>query len=76
MIGPAKFSVVGFEGSGAILGSLFLNGDKLPSENKKLVSRGLVVQESVVEEENLLRHPQILFYLTFEEVFEEVHLEN
>ena len=35
-------SIVGFEGSGAMLGSLFLNGDKLPSENKKLVSRGLV----------------------------------
>ena len=34
--------MIGFEGSGAILGSLFLNGDKLPSENKKLISRGLV----------------------------------
>ena len=42
MIGLAKLSIVGFEGSGAILGSLFLNGDKLPSENRKLVSRGLV----------------------------------
>ena len=42
MIGLAKLSIVGFEGSGAISGSLFLNGNKLPSENKKLVSRGLV----------------------------------
>ena len=42
MIGLAKLSIVGFEGSGAILGSLFINGDKLPSEKKKLVSRGLV----------------------------------
>ena len=42
MIGLTKLSIVGFEGSGAILGSLFLNGDKLPSENKELVSRGLV----------------------------------
>ena len=41
VIGLAKLSIIGFEGSGAILGSLFLNGDKLPSENKKLVSRGL-----------------------------------
>ena len=42
VIGLAKLSVAGSEGSGAILGSLFLNGDKLPSEKKKLVSRGLV----------------------------------
>ena len=42
MIGLTKLSIVGFEGSGAILGSLFLNGDKLPSENRKRVSRGLV----------------------------------
>ena len=35
-------SIVGFEGSGAILGSLFGNDNKLLSENKKLVSRGLV----------------------------------
>ena len=42
MIGLTKLSIVGFKGSGAILGSLFLNGDKLPSENRKLVSRGLV----------------------------------
>ena len=42
MIGLAKFSIVGFEGSAAILGSLFLNGDKLPLENRKFVSRGLV----------------------------------
>ena len=46
MIGLAKLSIAGFEGSGAIFGSLFLNGDKLsdrfPSENKKLVSRGSV----------------------------------
>ena len=34
--------MVDYEGSDAILGSLFLNGDKLPSENKKLVSRWLV----------------------------------
>ena len=40
VIGLAKLSIVGFEGSGSILGSLFLNGDKHPSENKKLVSRG------------------------------------
>ena len=42
MIGLTKLSIVVFEGSGAILKSLFLNGDKLPTENKKLVSRGLV----------------------------------
>ena len=42
MIGLAKLSVVGFEGSGTMFGSLFLNGDKLPSENKKLVLRGSV----------------------------------
>ena len=42
MIGLAKLSIVGFEGSGEIFGSLFHNSDKLPSENKKLVSRGLV----------------------------------
>ena len=42
MIGVAKFSIVGFEGSAAILGSLFLNGDKLPLENRKFVSGGLV----------------------------------
>ena len=41
MIGLAKLSIVGSEWSGAILGSLFLNGNKLPSENKKFVSRGL-----------------------------------
>ena len=39
-------SIVGFEGGGAIIRSLFLKGDKLlgwfPSENKKLVSRGSV----------------------------------
>ena len=33
-------SMLGFEGSGGRGGSLFLNGDKLPSENKKLISRG------------------------------------
>ena len=42
VIGFAKLSMVGFEGSRAILGNLFLNGDKLPSENKKLVSWRLV----------------------------------
>ena len=42
VIGRAKLSVVGFEGSGAILASLFFNGDKLPSENRKFVSRGRV----------------------------------
>ena len=46
MFDLAKLSIVGREGSGAIFGSLFLNGDKLsggfPSENKKLVSRSSV----------------------------------
>ena len=46
MIGLAKLSIVGSEGSGAIFRSLFLKGDKLsgwfPSENKKLVSGGSV----------------------------------
>ena len=46
MIGLAKLSIVGFEGSGAILQSLFLKGYKLSrrfrSENEKLVSRGSV----------------------------------
>ena len=46
MIGLAKLSIVGFEGSGAILRSLFLKGYKLShrfrSENEKLVSRGSV----------------------------------
>ena len=37
-----KLSIVGFEGNGAILGSLFLNGDKLPSKNKNLSWRELV----------------------------------
>ena len=37
MIGLAKVSIVGFE-----VRSLFFNGNKLPSENMKLVSRGLV----------------------------------
>ena len=45
VIGLAKLSIVGFEGSGAIFRSLFLKGDKLsgwfPSENKNLF---LVVQ--------------------------------
>ena len=45
MIGVAKLSIVGFEGSDAILGSLFLNGDTRPSENRKLVSRGLVASK-------------------------------
>ena len=40
MVGLEKLSTLGFEGSGGRVGSLFLNGDKLPSENKKLVSRG------------------------------------
>ena len=44
MIGLAKLSIVGLEGSGAIFLSLFLNGDKLsgllPLENKKLSSVG------------------------------------
>ena len=44
MIGLAKLSIVGLEGSGAIFFSLLLNGDKLsglvPSENKKLVFLG------------------------------------
>ena len=38
MIGLQKLSTLGFEGSGGRVGNLFLNGDKLPSENKKLVS--------------------------------------
>ena len=42
MISLAKLSIVGFEGKGAILGSLIFNGNKLPSENRKFVSRGLV----------------------------------
>ena len=46
VIGLAKLPIVGFEGSGAIFGRLFLNGGKLsgrfPSENKKLVSCGSV----------------------------------
>ena len=42
MTGLAKFSIVGLEGRGAILVSLFRNGGKLPSENRKLVSQGLV----------------------------------
>ena len=46
VIGLAKLSVVGFEGSRAILRSLFLKGYKLSgrfrSENEKLVSRGSV----------------------------------
>ena len=46
VIGLAKLSIVGFEGSGAILRSLFLKGYKLSrrfrSENEKLVSRGSV----------------------------------
>ena len=44
MIGFAKLSIVGLEGSGAIFLSLFLNGDKLsglvPSENRRLNFRG------------------------------------
>ena len=40
MIGLERLSTLGFEGSGGRVGSLFLNGDKIPSENKKLVSRG------------------------------------
>ena len=46
VIGLAKLSIVGFEGSGATLRSLFLKGYKLSrrfrSENEKLVSRGSV----------------------------------
>ena len=42
VIGLAKLSIVDFEGSGTMFRSLFLNGNKLPSENKKLVSRELV----------------------------------
>ena len=33
-----KLSTLGLLGSGAIFGSLFLNGEKLPSGDKKLVS--------------------------------------
>ena len=44
VIGLSKLTIVGF---GTILGSLFLNGDKIPSESRNpkvvaLVSRGLV----------------------------------
>ena len=46
VIGLAKLPIVGFERTGAIFGSSFLNGHKLsgrfPSENKKLVSPGSV----------------------------------
>ena len=40
VIGLEKLSTLGLEGSGARFGSWFLNGDKLPSGNKKLVSSG------------------------------------
>ena len=36
--GLEKLSALGLLGSGAILGSLFLNGEELPSGDKKLVS--------------------------------------
>ena len=39
MIGLEKLSTLGFEGSGAIFGSLFLNGDIVP-KSPKLISRG------------------------------------
>ena len=39
--GLVKLSTNGLEGSGAILGYLFLKGDN-DSENKKLVSRGVL----------------------------------
>ena len=43
MIGLEKLSTLGFEGGGGRVGSLFLNGVKLPLENKKLVSHGIQV---------------------------------
>ena len=36
--GLEKLSTLGLDGSGAIFGSLFLNGETLPSGDKKLVS--------------------------------------
>ena len=38
VIGLEKLATLGLLGSGAILGSLFLNGEELPSGDKKLVS--------------------------------------
>ena len=38
MNGLEKLSTLGLDGSGAIFGSLFLNGETLPSGDKKLVS--------------------------------------
>ena len=38
VIGLEKLSTLSLLGSGAILGSLFLNGEELPSGDKKLVS--------------------------------------
>ena len=38
MIGLEKLLTLGLLASGAILGSLFLNGKELPSGDKKLVS--------------------------------------
>ena len=38
VIGLEKLSTLSLLGSGAILGSLFLNGEELPPGDKKLVS--------------------------------------
>ena len=38
VIGLEKLLTLGLLGSGATLGSLFLNGEELPSRDKKLVS--------------------------------------
>ena len=38
VIGLEKLSTLGLDGNGAIFGSLFLNGETLPSGNKKLFS--------------------------------------
>ena len=40
VIGLGKLSTLVLEGSGAIFGSLFRKGERLPSGNKKLVSLG------------------------------------
>ena len=64
MIGLAKLSIFGFEGSTAIFLSLFLKGNKLsdfvPSENKKLVSLGSWAHENEkMVEDNVKNHLEL-----------------